>query len=215
MLVVDIVHGDLSTFNILWSNDRAVIIDFPQAVDATANAQAQALLTRDVDNLTVELLGHRPDHGELNYGEEIWDLYKRGELTAEVELTGRYKAPEIDVDTENILAEIAFFEEQERRKREALGEPGYAKKKRKGAPPQATKASSGPATGHEEMERVAREWEQQEKRQQSDESSSSRRRRRGRSSGERGSNDQRSASSAEDAEPRRRGRPKRRGRGKE
>ncbi|HWH37668.1 MAG TPA: RIO1 family regulatory kinase/ATPase [Candidatus Limnocylindrales bacterium] len=45
-----IVHGDLSAYNILWWHGRLVIIDFPQAVEATTNPYAADLLHRDVVN---------------------------------------------------------------------------------------------------------------------------------------------------------------------
>ena len=49
MLEVDIVHGDLSAFNVLWWRERPVIIDFSQAVDAITHPAARDLLVRDVD----------------------------------------------------------------------------------------------------------------------------------------------------------------------
>ena len=42
------VHGDLSAHNILYWDDRATIIDFPQAVDPLINPEARALLERDL-----------------------------------------------------------------------------------------------------------------------------------------------------------------------
>jgi RIO kinase 1 len=49
MLDLDLVHGDLSAFNILWWHERPVIIDFSQAVDAVMHPAARELLRRDVD----------------------------------------------------------------------------------------------------------------------------------------------------------------------
>ena len=49
MLDAELVHGDLSAFNILWWRGRAVIIDFSQAVDAVVHPAARDLLRRDVD----------------------------------------------------------------------------------------------------------------------------------------------------------------------
>ena len=48
MLDVELVHGDLSPFNILWWRERAVIIDFSQAVDVVTHPAARDLLHRDV-----------------------------------------------------------------------------------------------------------------------------------------------------------------------
>jgi RIO kinase 1 len=49
MLEVDVVHGDLSAFNVLWWHQRPVIIDFSQAVDAVVHPAARDLLRRDVE----------------------------------------------------------------------------------------------------------------------------------------------------------------------
>ena len=60
MLCAGIIHGDLSEYNILVSADGPVIIDLPQAVDAAGNNHAQAMLTRDVTNLTTYFGQLRP-----------------------------------------------------------------------------------------------------------------------------------------------------------
>jgi RIO kinase 1 len=49
MLDAEVVHGDLSAFNILWWHERAVIIDFSQSVDAVTHPAARELLRRDVE----------------------------------------------------------------------------------------------------------------------------------------------------------------------
>jgi len=45
------VHGDYSTFNILWHNEKAVVIDFPQVLEFKNNRNADAFLERDVHSL--------------------------------------------------------------------------------------------------------------------------------------------------------------------
>ena len=45
------VHGDYSTFNILWHEGQAVVIDFPQVMEIKHNSNAQAFLVRDVQSL--------------------------------------------------------------------------------------------------------------------------------------------------------------------
>lgn len=45
------VHGDYSTFNILWHNEKAVVIDFPQVMEFKHNPNAHAFLERDVHSL--------------------------------------------------------------------------------------------------------------------------------------------------------------------
>lgn len=45
------VHGDYSTFNILWHNEQAVVIDFPQVMEFRHNRNAHAFLERDILSL--------------------------------------------------------------------------------------------------------------------------------------------------------------------
>jgi RIO kinase 1 len=47
-----VVHADLSAYNLLWWEGRLVIIDLPQAVEFTTNADAYDLLHRDVTNVS-------------------------------------------------------------------------------------------------------------------------------------------------------------------
>jgi len=49
MLKADVVHGDLSAFNLLWWRERAVLIDLSQSVDAVTHPAARELLVRDVE----------------------------------------------------------------------------------------------------------------------------------------------------------------------
>jgi RIO kinase 1 len=48
MLHHDLIHGDLSAYNILYWDGEIVLIDFPQVVDSQRNTQAYAILQRDV-----------------------------------------------------------------------------------------------------------------------------------------------------------------------
>lgn len=123
MLCAGLVHGDLSDFNVLLTPDGPVIIDLPQAVDAAANAQAGRLLVRDVKNLTSFLARHDPKLKKSRYGEEMWQLYQRGELTPTTKLTGKPKRADHDADVDAILSEIAASEREAAARREALGLP--------------------------------------------------------------------------------------------
>jgi len=49
ILDAELVHGDLSAFNVLWWHERPVIIDFSQAVEAVVHPAARELLRRDVE----------------------------------------------------------------------------------------------------------------------------------------------------------------------
>ena len=67
MVRTGVVHGDLSAYNVLLDGERAVFIDFPQAVDPIAHPEGMSLLERDVLNLTIwfHKRGIRSDASEL------------------------------------------------------------------------------------------------------------------------------------------------------
>jgi RIO kinase 1 len=51
LLDADLIHGDLSPYNVLWWQDRPRMIDLPQALDYRGIGNAFDLLHRDVANL--------------------------------------------------------------------------------------------------------------------------------------------------------------------
>jgi RIO kinase 1 len=50
MLGCDLIHGDLSPYNVLLGAAGPTIIDFPQVVSAAHNSTAQSFLTRDLED---------------------------------------------------------------------------------------------------------------------------------------------------------------------
>lgn len=119
MLCAGVVHGDLSEFNVLLDEYGPVIIDLPQAVNAAANNNAQAMLERDVDNMTKYFGQFSPDLLETNFSKEIWHLYEDGKLRPDTVLTGEYAEDEKAADVDAVMIQIqeAFKEEQERQER--------------------------------------------------------------------------------------------------
>jgi len=119
MLCAGIVHGDLSEFNVLVDGNGPVIIDMPQAVDASANNNAESMFARDVNNMTNYYSQFAPQLATTKYAKEMWALYEKGELTPETELTGLFTEDTSTTDVGSILDEIdaAFEEEQERLER--------------------------------------------------------------------------------------------------
>lgn len=80
MLGANVVHGDLSAFNILWWEGRTKIIDFPQAVDPRFNRNARALLDRDVANVCdyFARCGAPADANAI--ARDLWRRWMRAEL---------------------------------------------------------------------------------------------------------------------------------------
>jgi len=84
MLCCDLIHGDLSPYNILAAADGPTIIDFPQVVSAVHSSRAEFFFLRDFDNVVrfvssfdPALAVHRHD------GRAIWRAYVGRELTRE------------------------------------------------------------------------------------------------------------------------------------
>ncbi len=85
MLALDIIHGDLSPYNILVRGGRPVIIDLPQAADARYSSNADALLARDIRNV----LGYFQKRGigsgcdPEREADALWADYRSGALYRE------------------------------------------------------------------------------------------------------------------------------------
>lgn len=106
MLCAGVIHGDLSEFNILVTEDGPVIIDLPQAVDAAGNTGAAEMLLRDVANLAAYFSRFAPQLAHSRYGKEIWALYQAGLLTPESVLTGVVADDTSVADVGAVLREI-------------------------------------------------------------------------------------------------------------
>ncbi|MFA1562519.1 PA4780 family RIO1-like protein kinase [Aliivibrio fischeri] len=121
MLCAGIVHGDLSEFNVLVDHLGPVIIDLPQAVDASANNNAKWMLERDVNNMTTYYGQYAPELLGSEYAKEMWALYEIGELTPNTQLTGVFIDDGRDADVDGLMAEInAVMEEARLRKERQL-----------------------------------------------------------------------------------------------
>jgi RIO kinase 1 len=83
MLYVNVIHGDLSPFNVLVWDGRATVIDLPQAVDPRKNRHARRLLERDVERICdhfgrfgVRSNAHRIAH-------DLWTAWEFADLVPE------------------------------------------------------------------------------------------------------------------------------------
>jgi len=82
MLCCDLIHGDLSPYNILMAADGPTIIDFPQVVSAVHSSRAEFFFLRDFDNVVRFLSGFDPSLAvHTADGRAIWRAYVSRELT--------------------------------------------------------------------------------------------------------------------------------------
>ena len=51
MLQNDMIHGDLSAYNILYWQGQIVLIDFPQVTNSHTNTNAHFILRRDIERI--------------------------------------------------------------------------------------------------------------------------------------------------------------------
>jgi len=80
LLANDRVHGDLSAYNILYVDGGVRLIDFPQAIDARFNPNAQPFLERDIVNVC-HYFARYIDTGDAGaIARRLWTRFLRGEL---------------------------------------------------------------------------------------------------------------------------------------
>ncbi|MHB1399923.1 MAG: PA4780 family RIO1-like protein kinase [Trichloromonadaceae bacterium] len=108
MLCAGLVHGDLSSYNVLLGSDGLVIIDLPQAIDAAGNNNAGGMLLRDVANITAYFGRFAPELLSSDYGREIWKLYASGELKPETVLTGKFEQSTVQADVHGVMRDVEF-----------------------------------------------------------------------------------------------------------
>jgi RIO kinase 1 len=75
MLGLDLVHGDLSAYNILYWEGEMTIIDLPQAVNLHSNPKARTILQRDIQRTCqyFSLQGVECDPAAAM--DELWNLH--------------------------------------------------------------------------------------------------------------------------------------------
>jgi RIO kinase 1 len=112
MLSIGLIHGDLSEFNVLVDSEGPVIIDLPQAVNATGNNSALEMLERDVNNIRGTLGRFAPELLRTEFAREMWALFERGELTAESTLSGAFARDETPANADEVLLAVEDAREE-------------------------------------------------------------------------------------------------------
>lgn len=80
MLSRNRVHGDLSPYNVLYWEGRAVVIDFPQAVVALKNHNAAWLLQRDVQRLCQYFRRFGVEANARALSTDLWTRFMNADL---------------------------------------------------------------------------------------------------------------------------------------
>jgi len=122
MLCSGLIHGDLSEFNVLVGANGPVIIDLPQAVSASGNNNAFAMLERDITNITETLGRFASDLLLTRYAPEMWALFEQGELTPATQLSGKFAEPKDVADLDEVVAAIDEAREEAIRREEGRRE---------------------------------------------------------------------------------------------
>lgn len=117
MLCAGTIHGDLSEYNVLFGSYGPVIIDLPQAINASANNNAAKMLERDVRNMANYFGQYAPELLDTHYGKEIWELYKKGKLKPDSILTGRATTAHKPVNVRSVMQVIDDAREEETKKK--------------------------------------------------------------------------------------------------
>jgi RIO kinase 1 len=83
MLYRNVIHGDLSAYNVLVWEGRAVVIDLPQAVDPRKNRHAQAMLERDVARICDHFARFGVRSSSHRIAGDLWTGWQFAELVPE------------------------------------------------------------------------------------------------------------------------------------
>jgi RIO kinase 1 len=84
VLCCDLIHGDLSPYNVLLGAAGPTIIDFPQTISAAHNTQSEMFFRRDLDNILSFFAGlDRSLNANRGDARAIWQAYARRELSVD------------------------------------------------------------------------------------------------------------------------------------
>ena len=82
MLRNDLIHADLSAYNILYWKGRIVLIDFPQVVHPSTNPDARWILQRDLTRVNDYFSARGAGYDPAALAEEMWERVLGGTVGA-------------------------------------------------------------------------------------------------------------------------------------
>jgi RIO kinase 1 len=83
MLYRNVIHGDLSAYNVLVWDDRITVIDLPQAIDPRKNRHAKGLLDRDVARICDHLARHGAESDARTIADDLYTGWEFVDLIPE------------------------------------------------------------------------------------------------------------------------------------
>jgi RIO kinase 1 len=81
MLKHDLIHGDLSPYNILYWEGEIILIDFPQVVSPHANTRADFILHRDIERVCTYFNKHGVKANTDAIFRDLWRRYAEKSLS--------------------------------------------------------------------------------------------------------------------------------------
>jgi RIO kinase 1 len=79
MLQHDLIHGDLSAYNILYWKGEITLIDFPQVINVHTNSNAYFVLRRDIQRVCEYFARQGAQCDPATTMDELWYLYGYGD----------------------------------------------------------------------------------------------------------------------------------------
>ena len=83
LLFRNVIHGDLSAYNVLVWEGRATVIDLPQAVDPRKNRHAEAMLERDVTRICEHFARYGVTASPGRLTSDLWNGWRFADLVPE------------------------------------------------------------------------------------------------------------------------------------
>jgi len=83
LLFSNVIHGDLSAYNVLVWEGRTMLIDLPQAVDPRTNRHAEAMLERDIARICEYFARYGVEASPGQLTSDLWNEWRFADLVPE------------------------------------------------------------------------------------------------------------------------------------